>query len=50
MTLPPCLLAVSLESRKSVFGISDLVRHKPGCTAPEDGKRLEFLDREFRRK
>ena len=23
--------------RKSVFGVSDQVRHKPGCTATEDG-------------
>ena len=30
--------------RKSVFGVSDQVRHKPGCTAAEDGWRLEILD------
>ena len=29
---------------KTVFGVSDQVRHKPGCTATEDGKRLESLD------
>ena len=23
--------------RKPVFGVSDQVRHKPGCTAKEDG-------------
>ena len=28
--------------------VSDLVRHKPGCTAIEDGKRLEILDLERR--
>ena len=30
--------------RKPVFGVSDQVRHKPGCTASEDGDRLEFSD------
>ena len=29
---------------KSVLGVSDHVRHKPGCTATEDGKRLEIWD------
>ena len=29
--------------RKPVFGVSDLVPHKPGCTATEDGWRLEIL-------
>ena len=28
---------MSLIVRKPVFGISDQVRHKPGCTATEDG-------------
>ena len=28
--------------------VSDLVRHKPGCTATEDGYRLEILDSESR--
>ena len=27
----------SLVVRKPVFGVSDQVRHKPGCTATEDG-------------
>ena len=27
---------------------SDQVRHKPGCTVTEDGKRLEILDLESR--
>ena len=30
--------------RKPVFGVSDQVRHKLGCTATEDGKRLEISD------
>ena len=30
--------------RKPVFGVSDQVRHKPGCTTTEDGWRLEILD------
>ena len=28
--------------------VSDLVRHKPGCTATEDGLRLEISDLESR--
>ena len=28
---------MSLVLRKPVFGVSDLVRHKPGCTVTEDG-------------
>ena len=30
--------------RKPVFGVFDLVRHKAGCTATEDGQRLEIPD------
>ena len=30
--------------RKPVFGVSDQVRHKLGCTAIEDGQRLEISD------
>ena len=30
--------------RKPVFGVSDQVRHKPGCAVPEDGYRLEISD------
>ena len=30
--------------RKQVFGVSDQVHYKPGCTATEDGQRLEILD------
>ena len=33
---------VSLVVRKPVLGVSNLVRHKPGCTT-EDGQRLEML-------
>ena len=29
--------------------VSDLVGHKPGCTATEDGSWLEILDLESRR-
>ena len=35
---------MSLVVRKPVFRVSDLVRHKPGCTATEDGYRLEISD------
>ena len=35
---------LSLDMRKLVFGVSDKVRHKPGCTATEDGMRLEIFD------
>ena len=35
---------MSLVLRKPVFGVSDQVRHKPGCTATEDGQRLEISD------
>ena len=31
------LFNMSLVVRKPVFGISDQVRHKPGCTIKEDG-------------
>ena len=30
--------------RKPVFGVSDQVLHKQGCSATEDGKRLEISD------
>ena len=33
---------LSLVMRKPVFGVSDQVRHKPGCTVTEDGERLEI--------
>ena len=34
----------SRVARKSAFGVSDQVRHKPGCTATEDDQRLEIPD------
>ena len=34
--------------RKSVFGVSDMVQHKPGCTTTEDALRLEISDLESR--
>ena len=34
---------LSLVLRKPVFGVSELVRHKPGCAVTEDGERLEIL-------
>ena len=33
---------MSLVVRKPVFGVSDQVRHKPGCTTTEDSWRLEI--------
>ena len=39
VTSDPCLVV-----RKPVFRVSDQVRHKPGCTATEDGWRLEISD------
>ena len=35
---------LSLVVRKPVFGVSDQVRHKPGCTITEYGKRFEISD------
>ena len=35
---------MSLVVRKPVFGVSDQVRHKPSCTATEDGLRFEISD------
>ena len=37
------VLHMSLVVRKPVFGVFDQVRHKPGCTATEDGLWLEIL-------
>ena len=39
---------LSLVVRKPVFGVSDQVPHKPGCTVTGDGERLEILDLESR--
>ena len=33
---------MSLVVRKPVFGVSDQVPNKPGCTASEEYQRLEF--------
>ena len=42
-----CLLLLSRRNEprheKTNILVSDLVRHKPGCTATEDGWRLEIL-------
>ena len=35
---------MSSVAAKPVFGLSDKVRHNLGCTAIEDGKKLESLD------
>ena len=40
----PLPIHISLVVRKPVFGVSDQVPHKPGCTVTEDGWRLEILD------
>ena len=36
------LYEMSLVVRKPVFGVSDQVRHKAGCTATEDGQMLDI--------
>ena len=38
----PLQLNLSLVVRKPVFGVSDQVRHKPGCTATEDGLKFRI--------
>ena len=42
-----CLVAWHIEIefvvRKPVSRVSDHVQHKPGCTATEDGQRLQIL-------
>ena len=37
-----------LRHEKTNVLVSDLVRHKPGCTATKDGQRLEISDLESR--
>ena len=37
----------SLHEKTNIL-VFDLAQHKPGCTATEDGKRLENLDLESR--
>ena len=44
MSRRPPVLHMSLVVRKPVFGVSDQVRYKSGCTATEDGQRLEISD------
>ena len=45
----PGLDNMSSDTRKPVFGVSDQVQHKPGCTVAEDGWRHEISDK-FRKK
>ena len=35
---------MSRNTRKTVFGRSDLIRHIPACTVTEEGKKLEISD------
>ena len=37
MELSVCMTKISGDVRKPVFGVSDQVRHKPGCTVTEGG-------------
>ena len=37
LLIPVCNVYMSLVVRKTVFGVSDQVRHKSACTATEDG-------------
>ena len=39
----PCLSTILFEPRYEKTGLRGF-RHKPGCTATEDGWRLEILD------
>ena len=43
-----CGDSMSHDVRKPVFGVFDQVRHKPGCTATEDGWKLQISDLERR--
>ena len=49
--MSPSLLADQTEPRheKTNVLVSDLVRHKPGCSSTEDGLRLEISDLESRK-
>ena len=44
------LILYIYEPRREITNVlvSDLVQHKPGCTATEDGQRLEISDLESR--
>ena len=46
LVLPPWIYEPRHE--KTNVLVCDLVRHKPGCTATEDGYRLEISDLESR--
>ena len=48
MTDFPIAAQMSLVVRKPVFGVSNQVPHKSGCTATGDDKRLEISDLESR--
>ena len=48
MQKPKASLYMNSVVRKSLFRVSDQSQHKPGCTAIEDGWRLEILDLESR--
>ena len=37
VTFSFCSNHLSRDARKPVFGVSDLVRHKPACTSTGDG-------------
>ena len=45
----PWVLPPAKSHEKTIVLVSDLVRQKPGCTATEDGERLEISDLESRR-
>ena len=40
----PLSLSRTLKARKSYFGVSDQVWHKPACTVTEEGKSLQISD------
>ena len=42
-------LIIEPRHEKTNVLVSDLIRHKPGCTATENGWRLEILDFERRK-
>ena len=41
---PSCATIIKPRREKSIFGVSEQARHKPGCTATKDGKMLEIAD------
>ena len=42
----PSAFYMSCLMTKPVFGVSDQVRHEPGCATTLDGRRLEISDKE----